>query len=124
VHRRKNLGNIHPGDGWAYIGRGPIQITGRYNYTEFQKFYNKVYPASNLDFIKHPNLINSTDEIAMIASMFWCKQFLWNKFVWNEFTDPKEVSSFVNTGKIGKVANGMKARLKYFENINKFIDCD
>jgi hypothetical protein len=77
-----------------------------------------------LDFIKHPNLINSINEIAMIASMFWCKQFLWNKFVWNEFTDPKEVSSFVNTGDYRNVANGMKARLKYFENINKFIDCD
>lgn len=35
---RDDLGNIKPGDGRRFKGRGPIQITGRHNYTELSKW--------------------------------------------------------------------------------------
>jgi len=37
---RMNNGDTASGDGWKFRGRGIIQLTGRYNYTEFAKSIN------------------------------------------------------------------------------------
>jgi putative chitinase len=118
-------GNNGGNDGWNFRGRGPIQISGRRIYTDFQAFYNRLFPDRQLDFINNPDLINSTDEIATLASMFWCKQNLWNRFkTWDQNTSAKEVSGIVNRGSKTKEASHEQERLDYFDAINKHIDCD
>jgi putative chitinase len=117
-------GNHQPGDGWKFRGRGVLQLNGRGNYTEFRDFYNKLFPANKLDFVEYPDLVNSTDEIAVLSGMWWCKRYLWKEFKWNENTSVDQVSGMVNKFKKNAKAVGLDDRRKYFQDINKFVDCD
>ena len=46
---REDLGNVQPGDGLRFKGRGYVQITGRDNYQKYGKILN-------LDLVNHPDL--------------------------------------------------------------------
>lgn len=48
--KRKELGNVNPGDGWKYIGRGPLQTTGR-------DAYEMVSKLLNIDCVGRPELL-------------------------------------------------------------------
>lgn len=49
-------GNVHPHDGSLFKGRGPIQLTGRANYQQFNDWYNANHPTQ-IDFMTHPELL-------------------------------------------------------------------
>lgn len=61
---REDLGNIHPGDGKKYKGRGLIQITGRTNYETISK-------AFGVDFISKPELLEDPEWAAKSACWWW-----------------------------------------------------
>jgi putative chitinase len=58
------LGNVNPGDGARYFGRGDIQLTGRDNYA-------RVGRALGLDLINRPELAENPEIAAKIAVHFW-----------------------------------------------------
>jgi sialidase-1 len=61
---RKDLGNTEPGDGKRYKGRGPIQLTGRFN-------YRKAGEALGLDLEGKPELAASPEVGCLVAGWFW-----------------------------------------------------
>jgi predicted chitinase len=61
---RKDLGNIKPGDGKLYKGRGPIQLTGRANYRKFGRLLD-------LDLEGSPKLAAVPEHGFRIAALFW-----------------------------------------------------
>lgn len=62
--KAKVLGNITPGDGVKYKGRGFIQLTGRYN-------YKKAGEALGLPLEQKPELVERPDIAAKVALWFW-----------------------------------------------------
>lgn len=56
----RNLGNTQPGDGWAYRGRGLIQLTGRSNYARYGKMIG-------VDLIGNPDLVNDPAVTAKLS---------------------------------------------------------
>ena len=61
---RAALGNNQPGDGYRFMGRGLIQITGRANYAEMGH-------ALGLDLIGNPALAETPDIAVLTACQFW-----------------------------------------------------
>lgn len=60
----RQLGNIYPGDGARYPGRGDIQITGRSNY---QKYGQRI----GVDLLNNPDLALDPGNAAAIFAAYW-----------------------------------------------------
>lgn len=90
-HPRKAriLGNIRPGDGERYKGRGVIQLTGRYN-------YRLVGNALGLPLEQDPELAARPDIAAKIAVWYWKNRV---KPSINDFSNTLEVTRKINAGK-------------------------
>jgi putative chitinase len=83
-----SLGNIKPGDGFRYRGRGLIQITGRTN-------YSAVGIALCLDCINDPDLLAEPEWASQSAAWWWEGRGL------NELADAgdfKEITKIINGG--------------------------
>ena len=100
----RGLENIHPGDGYRYRGRGPIQITGRKNYEE-------VGNALGLDLVNNPELLEDA-AYSFRASAWW-----WKKHGLNEKMD-----KFPNNVKVAtKIINGGYRHLKRRQSKYNYI---
>ncbi|GGJ47860.1 hypothetical protein GCM10008938_37330 [Deinococcus roseus] len=61
---RAELGNVHPGDGWVFRGRGYIQLTGRRNYTLYGR-------RLGVNLVDAPQLLLQAGVGSLAAAVFW-----------------------------------------------------
>ena len=96
----KRLGNTQAGDGKRFKGRGPIQITGRFN-------YKKYGDLMAIDLIADPERAATPEVGFATAGLFWQRNGL------NELADAgnfKEITRRINGGQ-----NGAAERERFFE---------
>jgi putative chitinase len=67
---RMGNGDEASGDGWKFRGRGFLQTTGKFNYTDFDKFVDD-------DILADPDLVASKYPL-MSAAFFFDKNKLWD----------------------------------------------
>jgi predicted chitinase len=104
---RGDLGNINPGDGVKYKGRGLIQLTGRFNYT---KYGNQL----GVDLINNPQLAAEPELAVRIAGAYWHNTGL------NTLSDRgnfREITRRINGG-----FNGLTDRIKYWEIAKRVLN--
>jgi len=105
-HLAEQLGNIEPGDGKKYKGRGAIQLTGRSNYAKYGKILG-------VDFIIHPELAESQVFAFRVAGAFWETNGL------NELADKGEFGAI--TRRINGGLNGQPQRLMYWKKAKELM---
>lgn len=96
------MGNIHPGDGWKYRGRGPMQITGRNNYRQF-------FRAVGLPDDSDPNVLLQPAYGARSAAEYWSRKGC------NELADAGEFTKCVI--KINGGTTGLASRCAYLKRL-------
>ena len=105
---RKDLGNIVPGDGKKFMGRGPLQITGRANYSRMSK---DMFGDNRL--LETPELLAAPEYGIWSACIYWG----WRKMdlVDDDNSIDKE-TKLVNGG-----YNGLADRKQYFERAKEVL---
>lgn len=105
------MGNGSEGthDGWKYRGRGYIQLTGKNNYTLFDKFVNE-------DIVLNPDLVAKKYPL-LSAAWFFHKNNL------NSTSDKGLNESVITqlTKKINGGTNGLQDRIKYTVKFGKIL---
>jgi putative chitinase len=89
--RTSKLGNVQPGDGWRFRGRGLKQLTGRDNYTRFAKDYDMTAEEA-AEWLE-------TKEGALVSALWF-----WNTNKLNAIADTGNVAALtkkINGGNIG-----------------------
>jgi len=95
---RKDLGNVYPGDGFKFRGRGWIQLTGRANYESFGK-------AIQMDMGQNPDMVARMPWVALAAGWFWDTR---NLNALADIDDVVTITKRINGGK-----NGLDDRKKW-----------
>lgn len=111
--KAKELGNTAIGDGKKYMGRGPIQLTGKSNY---QLFSN----ACGIDYVTNPELLENVSVGCQASAWFWNANGI---LQYSDVGDILSASRIVNLGSAKSKAtpNGYAERLAYFNSFKTVL---
>lgn len=127
---RKDLGNIQPGDGVKFKGRGPLQVTGRRNYSLMG-----VKAGAPLKFINNPSLLATPEWGVWSACIFWTERGLLtisnmqdiDKIPFKRRISQTETEIIMLspieliTRKVNGGVNGLSERIKFYERSKQII---
>ncbi len=100
------MGNVNPGDGYRYRGRGYIQLTGRETYREVGRI-------AGLDLEGHPELASKPENAVRIACAYW---------TWKGLNAACDVADFTGvTKKINGGTNGLEDRLDWLKKVKSVV---
>lgn len=105
---RVDLGNVYPGDGTRYKGRGPIQLTGRANYAAASG-------ALGLDLEGNPARAAEPDVAFRIAGWYWSSRSL------NALADLGDAGFDEITRRVNGGFNGYEDRLAYYTRAKEVL---
>lgn len=112
--KRADLGNYSMSDGWDFRGGGPIQLTGRANFTLFTNYYNSRF-KSNYNIIEMADKVR-TDLAIGIHSACWIFAVSMKLIDEAQNDYMKEIVKKINGG-----YNGIAERMKYYELAKQVI---
>jgi predicted chitinase len=91
-----DLGNESKEDGYTYIGRGLIQLTGKYNYTQINKEFVKSFPGKG-NLVNDPKLLEDPKYAVMSAFSYWINNKLNLKAdLGSKSSDVDDVTKIIN----------------------------
>lgn len=112
---RMGNGDEASGDGWKYIGRGLIQLTGKANYVAFDRFLN-----ANGEIVSNPDLVAKNKEYAVLTAFFYWDSRKLNNLIdkdGNQYFVCKEITKRINGGYNG-ISDRWQRFKKYYSKIN------
>lgn len=100
------MGNVNPGDGYKFRGRGYIQLTGRETYREIGKI-------AGLDLENNPDLAAQPEHAVKIACAYWS---------WKKLNPTCDVGDFTAlTKKINGGTNGLSDRMDWLTKVQAVL---
>lgn len=109
---RRDLGNTLTGDGRRFKGRGPIQLTGRFGYTQFLEWCRD-QGLNPPDFLAHPEQVATSRWGFLAAAHYWTVR----RPAINEMCDRADlvgVTRAINGG-----TNGLTDRRRRWDNCRR-----
>lgn len=97
-------------EGYKYRGRGIIQLTGKYNYTEYTRIHNQTNPDDPRDFAVDPDLIVNNIQYGIESAFVYCEMNNFNAAA--DKDDVRATTRIVNGGD-----NGLADRIKHLKEL-------